>query len=279
MQLRQQGKKQWEAYAVDPRKIQIKPDFNGRDTSSPQARAHINWLKSSITARGVDEAIFVQIDGETMYLVDGECRLRACQELWDEGNKVYLPTITFKGDEAAALAKSLAANNGLPLTQMEIGKTADKLQAYGWTIEQIAKVVAPHLGYSPKKAQRHVKDGIELHQAPIEVKQMVREGVDGIKISPAVAIQEVRKGREQAPARIKEAAAKAKAAGKKEIKRPKHPGPAAAKKNSQLERLAASENLALAVDLWAANKAGWEHAVRTAHRAYRKIVPSRKEKS
>jgi ParB family chromosome partitioning protein len=276
MQLRQQGSKQWEAYALDPRKITIRPNFNPRDTTSPEAKAHIAWLKSSIAERGVDEPIFIQIDGDKMYLIDGECRLRACQQLWNEGTKVHVPTITYKGDEAAVLAKSLAANNGLPLTQLELGKAADRLQAFGWKLDAIAKLVAPHLGFSAKKAERHVKDGIELHQAPIEVKEIVRDGIEGVKVSPAVAIQEVRKNREQAPAKLKEAAKKAKAAGKKEVKRPKQPGPAAEKKQVELTRLAAAENLAIAVDMWVDGKGGWEHAVRTAHKAYRKIVPARK---
>jgi len=229
-QLRELGKKRWEAYAIDPRQVKIKPDFNPRDTSSVEAKKHISWLKESIRERGVDEPIFIENTGEAIYLIDGECRLRACCELWDEGVQVYVPTISYKGDEVAILAKSLIANNGLPLTILELGKVAERLEAYGWTMEKIASHIAPHLGFSDKKAIQHVKDAVELQQAPVAVKEAVAHGVevDGetIEVSPALAVQATRKSREKAPEIIKDAVVKAKAEGKKSAKREKTAGKA-----------------------------------------------------
>jgi len=245
--LRDMGSKMWEAYGIDPRKIIIKTGFNCRDTSSPEAKKHIAWLKESIRERGVDEPIFIENTGSAINLIDGECRLLACRELWDEGIKVKVPTISFKGDEVAVLKKSLIANNGLPLTVLELGKAAERLMAHGQTAEEIAAYIAPHLGYTPQKAVKHVKDAVELQQAPIAVKEAVAHGVEvegeNVAVSPSLAVHATRKSREKAPEIIKEAAVKAKAAGKKEAKRPKTEGPAAAKKAAAVIHVRALEKI------------------------------------
>jgi ParB-like chromosome segregation protein Spo0J len=272
------GHGQLQAFGIDPREITIKPGFNPRDTTTPEAKKHIAWLKASIAERGVDEPIWVENAGNDKFvLIDGHCRLLALQELWDEGREIYVPTINYKGDEAAVLAKSLISNNGLPLTQLEVGQAADRLLAYGWDIQKIAALVAPHLGYSPKKAVRFTKDAIELNQTPLEVKEAVKKGIDGVKISAATAIQEVRRSREQAPAKLKEAATKAKAAGKKEVKREKKPGPATAKKTVKETALDAAQTLAIAVDAWLEDAtATAEKKLIAAHKAFRAIVPAPK---
>jgi hypothetical protein len=272
-QLRKLGKKIWEAYGIDPRKITVRPGFNCRDFSNPKVLAHIAWLKTSIAERGVDEPIWIENTGEKIFLIDGECRLRALCELWNEGKKIFVPTISYKGDEAAVLAKSLATNNGLALTVLEIGKAADRLFAYGWTDNQVADLLAPHLGYSPKKAKRHIDDAVELHHAPLEVKEQVSKGVDGVKISPALAVQKVRENRETAPKKIREAAVKAKSAGKTEAKREKAAGPATIKRTDEQSAMKAAEKLAEAVDLWIEDATEpAEKALIAAHGAYRKIV-------
>src|SRR5258708_29786399 len=55
--------------------------------SSPEAKKHIAFLKESIRERGVDEPIWVENSGEGFYLIDGECRLLALRQLWDEDRK------------------------------------------------------------------------------------------------------------------------------------------------------------------------------------------------
>lgn len=219
-----EGRARLEAYKIDPRHIEIKPGFNYRDTTSPEAKAHIAFLKASIRERGVDEPIWVENTGETLYLVDGECRLRALRELWDEGEEIVVPTFSYKGSEDAVLAKSLIANGGLPPTQMEFGKAVERLMAYGWTAERIAHLIPPHLGIKGAKARRYMADALELHQAPLEVKKAVKEGVDGVKVSPALAVAATRGNRLMAADVIKGEVAKAKAAGKKTANRPKGAG-------------------------------------------------------
>lgn len=239
----------WEAYGLDPRDIRIKEGFNPRDTSSPEAQKHIAWLKESIRERGVDEPIFVENTGTEFVLIDGECRLLACRQLWDEGVEVKVPTINFKGDEVAVLKKSLIANNGLPLKVLELGKAAERLIALGQTVEEIAAYMAPHLGFTPKRTEKHIKDAVELQQAPIAVKEAVAKGVEvegeKITVSPALAVQATRKSREKAPEIIKEAVTKAKKAGKKTAKREKTAGKATKAKSAEKQSV---EKLLLLAD-------------------------------
>jgi len=53
-------------------------------------KAHIAFLKDSIREIGVQEPISVELIDGVIYLVDGECRLRALKELWDEGKEVFV---------------------------------------------------------------------------------------------------------------------------------------------------------------------------------------------
>ena len=238
-QLRQLSQGKLEAYKIDPREVRIKPDFNYRDTSSEAATKHIAWLKESIRERGVDEAIWVENDGDTFWLVDGECRLRALCELWDEGLEVYVPTISFKGDESAVLAKSLIANGGLPPTLLEFGRAAERLQAFGWSVDRIAALTPPHLGLQGGKAKRYVKEAVELQQAPIAVKKAVSEGT----LSPAFGLGIAKKARLNAPEVVEREVAKAKAAGKKQAKRPKGAGPVTKAKAAEKAKVLSLEEI------------------------------------
>jgi ParB-like chromosome segregation protein Spo0J len=246
-QLRDMSHGKLEAYKIDPRMVEIREGFNFRDTTTPEAQAHIAWLAESIAERGVDEPITVENTGEKLYLVAGECRLLALRKLWDAGNEVYVPTFSYKGDEAAVLAKSLVENGSLPPSLLEFGRAAERLMVFGWDWKRIAACVPPHLKLKGKKAEKYVKDAVELQQAPIAVKEAVAHGVEvegeNVAVSPSLAVHATRKSREKAPEIIKEAAVKAKAAGKKEAKRPKTEGPAAAKKAAAVIHVRALEKI------------------------------------
>jgi len=245
-QLRSLSQGKLEAYKIDPRLVEIREGFNYRDTTSVEAKAHIAWLKESIRERGVDEAIWIENTGDTLYLVDGECRLRALRELWDEGLEIYVPTISFKGDEAAVLAKSLIANGGLPPTLLEFGRAAERLQAFGWSVERIASLTPPHLGLNGAKAKRYVKEAVELQQAPIAVKKAVSEG----KASPALALAVTRKNRMMAAEIVEERVQKAHAEGKTEAKRPKGAGKVAKAKAVEQAKVVSLEGIGDSMADW-----------------------------
>lgn len=230
------GEGKIEGPKLDPRIIIIRPGFNYRDTSSEAAQKHIAWLAESIAERGVDKPIEVEFTDGKVYLIDGECRLLALRKLWDEGKEIRVPAIAFRGDEAAVLAKAMVSNGALPPTQLEFGSAAERLMAWGWSVEKIAALTPPHLGLTGRKAKQYVKDAVDLQQAPIAVKEAVKHGVDGVEVSPALALAATRKSREEAPKVIKEAAAKAKAEGKKTATRAKAPSAKAEAQDALLKR-------------------------------------------
>jgi ParB-like chromosome segregation protein Spo0J len=182
-----------ETSANDPREIVIRPNWNVRkDLDSPRVREHIDTIKASILARvnadptlpGLIKPIEVSYDPATgkHTLEDGQCRLIACRELWDEGHEIYVPNIRVKGDEAQLYAQHIAGNGGLPLTQVELADGCRKLRiGYLWTPEMIAAHIC--------KPKRFVTDCLALAEVPQEAKQMVANG----QVTAPRVLSEIRK--------------------------------------------------------------------------------------
>jgi hypothetical protein len=230
-----------EAPKLRPELIIIRPDYNYRDMSLPETRAHIAWLKESIRTEGVKKPIDVNFVDGKVYLEAGQCRLTAAQELRQEGWDGYIPCFSVKGDEAEVLARSIIDNTALPPTMLEFGVAARRLQKFGWEPDAIARLLPVTLADTPAKALKFVRDALELDAAPLEVKKAVRDGVNGVKVSPALAVSAVKKNSLMAGQVIAEEAEKAKAAGKREAKRPKGAGKAAKAKEAVVQRVRSLE--------------------------------------
>lgn len=220
-----------------PEDIEIKKNHNYRDMSTDETKAHIAWLMESIKSEGVKKPIDVSFADGRYYLEAGECRLRAAQALRKKGWDGYIPCFLVKGDEPTILGKSLLDNTGLPPTLLEVGIAVERLVNYGWPMERIATCIPPSLAESPEKALKVAKKALALQQAPVAVKEAVKSGVDGVKVSPAKAIAVAKKSPLNAAENLKDAAAKAKAAGKTEVKREKGVGVAGKAKLSERQRL------------------------------------------
>jgi ParB-like chromosome segregation protein Spo0J len=138
--------------------------------SSHETREWIATLKASILARGLDKPISIRYERKTgtATLVDGQCRLMACRELWDEGNKVYVKSVVVDGDEAELTIKSMVSNSGQPLTQWEIGAGCRRLIGWSWTVRDIAAHIC--------KPVRYVTEAIALSNVPLEAKTMLAAG-------------------------------------------------------------------------------------------------------
>jgi len=240
------GEGKIEGRKLDPRTIIIRKDFNYRDLSSEAAQKHIAWLKESIKAEGVEQAIKVQFIAGKVYLVDGQCRVEACKQLFKEGVKVpyksggfgppLIPALAVAGDEADMLAASMVANGSLPPTKIEFGAAADRLLKLGWTKEKVALYIPAHIGVKGFKAARYVEDAVELHHAPISVKKAVQEGKDGVRLSEPAALKIARENPLDPEPAIDAEVARAKAAGKTEAKRPKGAGAATKAKEADEEQ-------------------------------------------
>lgn len=217
------------ATRLRPEIIIIDWSKNYRAKNNPKTQDHIAWLKESIKVEGVKKPIDVSFADGKVYLEAGYCRLTAAQQAREEGWDGYIDVLPVKGDEATRLAKGLLDNTSLAPSLLEFGKAAEQLlDSFHWDIERVANLTPPHLNLIGKKAEKYVKDAVELQQAPLAVKEAVAHGVEvegeTIAVSPALAVQAVRKNRATAPAVIQEAAVKTKAAGKKSAKREKTAG-------------------------------------------------------
>lgn len=199
--------KRFDAVNIDPRTITVEQDFNPRDFSLQVNRDHVNMLKESIKARGVQQPLWVRLDGgkdrKTPVLIDGECRLRAVTELIGEGVDIATVPVVQKSkdtgvnvnDPASRLILALTANDGLPISQMEVGKTYMKLVSYGWDNKKIAEQTG--------KSERYVREAIAITAAPDAVKELVKSG----DVSQSSAIKAVKEQGADAAAAFLQAAA------------------------------------------------------------------------
>lgn len=180
-----------ESRALDPRQVTIEPGWNVRDVTTTEAKEHIASIKASILARvneepplpGLIKPIEVRYDRKSgrVTLVDGQCRLIACRELWDEGNQVYVPCKVLEGSEDQLFASSISSNGGKPLTQWEIGIGCRKLNTgFGWSVDRIAAHIL--------KPRRYVTDAIALANTDSDTKSMLAAG----EVTPGAVLHAVK---------------------------------------------------------------------------------------
>lgn len=259
------GKGKVDGPKLDPLDIQVRPGFQMRDMTTPRVREHIEFLKASIRENGVEKPLQVEWSDRVAYLIDGHCRWTAACELRKEGLEIWVPVNQVTGDEATILATALRANGGLPPTELEFGESAKKLVAYGWSVEKIAELAPPHLA-TAKMRKMWTRQAIELQNAPIEVKEQVKKGVDGVTVSAAAALSETRKSRTNAAENIRTKAAAAKAAGKKSVKREKTDGKATQAKKQATTALEVGDDLAA---LCISEHSDWDEIMKTAKKYLR----------
>lgn len=189
-----------ETAANDPRDIVIADGWNVRDMNSAETLEHVAALKISILTRGYDPThpISVKYNKKTgvKTLVDGQCRLTACRELWDEGHEIYVPQIRVEGDEAELQAAAISAEAVQHLTQWEIGEGCRRLTRFGWSIDKIAASIC--------KSKRYVTDAISLSNVSLDAKAMLSAG----EVTPGAVLHAVKEvGPEAATEALHEAVA------------------------------------------------------------------------
>ena len=169
---------------LKPSEIKVEAGFNVRDYALEENRLHLNNLKASIKASGVQQPLWVRFEAadNSFYLVDGECRLRAVLELIAEGVPIVEVSakIVEAGNEVERKLLSLTANSGKPLTKWEAGNGYKQLVGWGWTHPAIAERVGV--------TERYVREAMELSNAPQQVKEMLSSGA----VTPRLALKTVR---------------------------------------------------------------------------------------
>lgn len=155
--------------AIPPQLIKIRPDFNVRDWNDPENIAHVKQLMESIIQYGVRTPLVVSYESGTIWLVGGECRLRAvfqAIELGHEINTVPVYSEQSKGlspeDQIALLDVDNFSKRFSPLERAAL---AARYFRRGFTAADIARRLVCEPAY--------VEQLLTLNSAPEHVKKHI----------------------------------------------------------------------------------------------------------
>jgi len=168
--LKEMGKRS-EYYQIDPRKLQIRADWNSRDFSDPSNMEHVEALAKSIAEIGVREPMKVYLEGDVPYVTNGECRLRAVMLCIERG--VNIPSVPVMAEDRFAndadrLFTQFVSNSGKAFTAIENAKLFKRLLDLGWQQTDIAKKT----GFSGGR----VSQLLELLRLPVILQKFITEG-------------------------------------------------------------------------------------------------------
>ncbi len=172
---------------VDPRKVKIRAGFNPRTTFV------LDDLMASIKECGVLQAILVRKnEHQELELVDGERRLRSCLALIEQGVEILsIPAllVQHRTSDADLLATALVTNHSENLSPRDEADAFARLEAYGWTAEQIAQKIGRSVGY--------VRNRLTLLDMTPSVLELLNNGVIGTTEAVNVIRQAERDGTTQ----------------------------------------------------------------------------------
>lgn len=211
MSLKEISQGRSDIHKIDPRHINVQKDWNGRDFNDASNLEHVDTLAKSIAEIGIKEPLTVftnKADGK-VYLVDGECRLRAAIRAI-EVYKADIKTVPVKSDDqfsndADRLFSQIIRNSGKNFTPLESAKVYKRLLDMGWNQTDIAKKA----GISPGR----VSQVLEFLTMPEAVKTMVTKG----EVSASLAVKIVAENPEKATRVLKEASMAAQSDGRKRV--------------------------------------------------------------
>jgi len=158
-------------YRVDPAIIQIKPDWNSRDSDDPANTEHIAGLKASIKEIGVKKPLICYQENDIVYVSDGHCRLIAVQQLIKEGMEIKTVPVMVEdrhANEADRIFSQIVHNQGKPLTGIEQAKVFKRLIDLGWAQKDIAAKAGMSGG--------RVSQLLDLLRLPVVLQKFIAEG-------------------------------------------------------------------------------------------------------
>lgn len=167
-------------YRINPYLIMVEDGFNVRNFESVEVKEHVEGLAQSIAETGVQNPIKVRNKGGKLYLIDGECRLRATihaiEVLGASIESVPVILADRSENEADAVLDIMRRNSGLPLGMPEQAVVVKRLRAFGWSATDIAKKAGISVG--------RVHHLVAYSGMSPEIHSMVAEGI----VAPSVAL-------------------------------------------------------------------------------------------
>jgi ParB family chromosome partitioning protein len=207
------GSSSRDLWQVDVGLVKVLPNFNVRIKDDKYVD-HIRRLADSMKEEGFYQdkplAGYVAKEGQeqVIYITDGHCRLEAVRLAIKEGAEIVkVPVVVASaGSSMEDLTVALVrANDGKPLTPLEIAIVCRRLTKFNWEVKEIAR----RLGFS----QNYVEGLLLLIGAPQEVRAMVESG----EVSASTAIGILRSDGDKAYEKLQEGLEKAKAKGKDKV--------------------------------------------------------------
>jgi hypothetical protein len=175
-------------HQIDPRLLQVRPDFNIRDLTTPAAREKLDILKAQIKAEGVLEPLEIEFDGETPWINEGHRRHIVVMELIEEGHDFKtIPCVqerqNIKADKRTLHMLMRSKEDYEPL---EYAKGVDRMvNVYGWDKGALATA----LGF---KSKGSIDQYLEMLGMTDAVKEQVAQG----EVSATVALKVTRETRD-----------------------------------------------------------------------------------
>jgi ParB/RepB/Spo0J family partition protein len=166
-------------FRIDPRIMQEKEGWNVR-TPSPELTEHIRSLANSIKEVGVKVPLKIKLEGDTVYVTSGHCRLAATMLAISEGADIKSIPVLLEdrgSTEADRVVDIVISNEGKPLTILEQAEAYYRLKGWGWTADQISKKT----GYS----EAHIKNCVQLRAANPAILSLISSG----KVSATLAMK------------------------------------------------------------------------------------------
>lgn len=160
-------------HQIDPRELQIRPDFNIRDLTTPVAREKLDILKAQIKAEGVLEPLEIEFDGNTPWINEGHRRLLVVMELIAEGQDFKtIPCVQERqGTDPAKRNLHMLMRKKEDYEPLEYAAgVARQINVYGWDKADLAR----DLGFESKAS---IDRYLEMLGMTDEVKEQVATGV------------------------------------------------------------------------------------------------------
>ena len=165
-------------YMVPVTNIDVIPEFNARDFSTPENVAHVEWLAESIASEGIKEPLLGYMDGTRFKVTNGECRMRAIAKLAEDGVVVENVPVRLEAryaNDADRLYTQVTSNSGKNFTPMELSTLFLRMVFLGQSEEVIAKRTATDV--------RRVKQLLDYQSLPARVKDMVKDGTVSVSFA------------------------------------------------------------------------------------------------
>ena len=195
-------------YWIDPAKIKVVPGRNARDMTAPDNIDHVRHLADLIRENGFKDEHPLELD-DALSVTAGHCRHAAVMLLRSEGfNVEFVPYVPEKKgtDEVDRIIYQRTSNAGKALTPLEEGFNVKRLLGKGLDVPTIAKRTG--------RSDTYIEQLLKLQAAPSPVKEMVAKR----EVSAGLAVKTLAsEGEEHGAAILKDAAAAARAQGKRKV--------------------------------------------------------------